>query len=53
MKYVPWLSRFCWNTVMVLEKEKQMPKLVEQWMENVGSASANTNNQEETVLQNA
>ena len=37
MKYIPWLSRFCWNTVMVLEKEKSVPNLVEQWMETVGS----------------
>lgn len=35
LKSVPWLRRFCWNTVMVLEKEQIRPDLplVEQWME--------------------
>ena len=39
LKAVPWLKRFCWNTVMVLEKERVLPRLplVEQWMEIPGS----------------
>ncbi|MBN1764938.1 MAG: methyltransferase domain-containing protein [Sedimentisphaerales bacterium] len=34
-KTLPWLKRFCWNTVIVMEKgkSKSPPPLVEQWME--------------------